>query len=424
VNTETPVNRETPPLRVLVLSQYFWPEPIPKPRELAEALRDTGRQVEVVTGFPNYPEGKLYPGYELRHVDREEVGNVPVWRTYLHPDHGRGAAGRLANYGSFMVSAVVGCLLASQFDVMYVWHPPLTVGVTAAIACLLLRRPFVYDVQDIWPESAIASGFLRPGFASRCLSVLEKRVYRRAEHILVVTEGAKENLVGKGVPARKITVVPHWYDDAELRSARPEAREEIRAREGWGGRFVVMFAGNLGMMQGLDTIVRACRSVPPEARVLVTFVGDGSDRGRLQALARELSVEDRIRFVGRVDSSTMAEYFSAADALLVHLRASALSYMVIPTKTIAYFAAGRPVVMANVGASADLVERSKAGVTLPPDDPAALAAAILGLSSLPESERVEMGRRGRLFFEENFTREVTLPKYTSILEAAANGYRR
>lgn len=412
------------PLRVLILSHYFWPEPIPKPRELAEALREAGHAVEVITGFPNYPEGTLYPGYKVRLLSHEQVAGVRVRRMYMHPDHGRSLVGRLLNYASFMISGILGGVTAAPFDVMYVWHPPLSVGVTAAILGLLRRRPFVYDVQDIWPESAIASGFLRPGRIVRWMSVLERLVYRWASHILVVTEAAKANLQGKGVPGEKITVVPHWYDDKDLRAVAPGARNEVRLREGWDERFVVMFAGNLGMMQGLDTIIRACAGFPPHSKLLVVFVGDGSDRERLGILAGELSVENSVRFVGRQPSEAMGSYFAAADALLVHVRSSVLSPMIIPAKTIAYLAAGKPIVMANVGASADLVARSGAGIVVPPGDPDALATAILDISTRAEPERLKMAESGRRFFEEHFTREATLPKYIALLESAAKRDRR
>lgn len=406
---------------MLVLSHYFWPEPIPKPRELAEALRAGGHQVEVVTGFPNYPEGRLYPGHRLKILSREEIGGITVRRTYMIPDHGKGLAGRLLNYGSFMISGILGGLASARFDVIYVWHPPLSVGITAAIIGLLRRRPFVYDVQDIWPESAVASGFLRPGRVTRWMSRLERQVYRWAGHVLVVTDGAKANLVGKGVRGDKVSVLPHWYDDAEVRTTTAGSREEVREREGWKGRFVVMFAGNLGLMQGLDTIVRACLEIPPESNLLIVLVGGGSDRDRLERLATELSVQGRIQFVQRQPSSAMGSYFAAADALLVHLRSSSLSSMIVPSKTIAYFAAGKPIVMANVGASADLVERSGAGTVVPPDDPLALAAAMLDMSVSTEPERLRMSESGRRFFDENFTREAVLPKYISLLDRTSKG---
>jgi glycosyltransferase involved in cell wall biosynthesis len=402
----------------LILSHWFSPEPVPKLLELAVALRKAGDGVEVVTGYPNYPDGKLYPGYRVRLMDREMVDGVQVRRMFMYPDHGQGLLGRLLNFASFMVSGFVGGLFAATFDVMYVFHPPPSAGLAAAAIGWIRGRGFVYDVQDIWPDSAIASGFLRPGRFTRWMSVVERFVYRCADHILVGTDGAKSNLISKGVPGEKITVAPHWYDDSDWRLTGQVAREELRAREGWDGRFVVMFAGNLGMMQGLDTVVHACSHLP--AQVQVVFVGDGVDKARLVALTTELGVEDRVQFIERQPFAAMSAFFAAADALLVHLRASPTGELVIPSKTIAYLAAGKPIIMANAGASADLVKQAEAGVVLAPDDPRGLATAIADLLGTPAAQRDEMGKKGREFFEQHFTQEATLPIYREALARSAS----
>ena len=407
-------------LRVLVLSHYFSPEPIPKPLELAEALRDQGHVVQVVTGFPNYPSGELYPGFTLGLTRRDTISRIPVRRMFMYPDHGTSRVGRMLNYGSFMLSAIVGGLLAAPFDVIYVWHPPLSIGVSAAAIARLRRRAFVYDVQDIWPESAIATGYLQPGRLTRWMTSLEKYIYRRAAHILVVTDGAKRNLMEKGVPDDKITVAPHWYDDVDLRNTASDARETIRGRHGWCDRFVVMFAGNIGALQGLDTVLRAAQLLLSTSNVLVVFVGDGSDKARLLQLAKDLGVDSRVQFIARQPQSAMGGYFAAADALLVHLRASSLAPLVIPSKTMAYLAAAKPILMASVGAAADLVTRAGAGITITPDDPNALAQAITVIANLPPAERAEMGQSGRRFFEDHFTKAVTLPIYLQLLRTSAN----
>jgi glycosyltransferase involved in cell wall biosynthesis len=252
------------------------------------------------------------------------------------------------------------------------------------------------------------------------MTSLEKYIYKRAAHILVVTDGAKQNLLDKGVPDEKITVAPHWYDDADFRNIAAGARETIRAQQRWCDRFVVMFAGNIGALQGLDTVLRACQLVPSTSNILIAFVGDGSDKTRLLNLARELGVDNRVEFLSRQPQSAMGGYFAAADALLVHLRASSIASLVIPSKTIAYLAAGKPILMASVGAAADLVARAEAGITLSPDDPKALAQAAVDLANVSPAERDEMGRRGRRFFEHHFTKAATLPIYLDVLTKAAN----
>jgi glycosyltransferase involved in cell wall biosynthesis len=406
-------------MRILVLSHYFWPEPIPKPLELAEALRDQGHSVHAVTGFPNYPDGRLYDGYALRPWRRDSVHGIPLVRTYMYPSHGTSLAGRVLNYASFMVTSIAGAWLGGRFDVMYVWHPPLSIGVSAAAISWLRRRPFVYDVQDIWPESAVATGFLRPGRVVDWMSRLETFVYRRAARILVVTEGARDNLMRKGVPPGKVIVAPHWYDDEDLRRVSDDARERVRARHAWQDRFVIAFAGNMGVLQGLDTVVEACRQLPTDRRIVVAMIGDGVELPRLKELAKARGVEDRIEFVPRQPAAEIARYYAASDALLVHLRASPLAPLIVPSKTVAYLAAAKPIIMAGVGAAADIVVRAGAGLVVPPDDAAALAAVMMHAASLPAAERIAMGHRGRSYFESHFTRAAALPIYLAALTVAA-----
>src|SRR5437660_10947613 len=200
-------------MRILILSQYYDPEPVPKPAELAEALRQRGHQVAVLTGFPNYPSGKLYKGFRLRMVKREVMNGIPVTRTFEYPYHGTNVIGRLLNYFSFMVSAPLGSLLTPACDAIYVWHPPLTVGVAAWVIAGLRGVPFIYDVQDIWPESAVLSGLLKEGWLVRMMSRLERFVYRRADHLLVVTDGSRKNLIAKGIAPARISAMPHWVDE-------------------------------------------------------------------------------------------------------------------------------------------------------------------------------------------------------------------
>jgi len=282
-------------MKILVLSQYFTPEPITKPLEIAEALRAAGHSVHVVTGFPNYPDGKLYPGFPLRLFRRDIVAGIPVIRTWVFPSHGTSRVGRLLNYASFMVSSIAGGLLAGRFDAIYVWHPPLSIGVAAAAIAAIRRRGFVYDVLDIWPESALATGFLRPGRLFNLLARLETFVYRRAAHIFVVTDSARANLIGKGVPHNKITVQPPWYDDANMRQIAPSDREAVRSHEDWHGRFVVMFAGNMGVLQGLDNLLHSVQRLPRDTAITVAMVGDGMDLPRLKQLVIDLQLTGRSR---------------------------------------------------------------------------------------------------------------------------------
>jgi colanic acid biosynthesis glycosyl transferase WcaI len=400
-------------VRVLILSQYYDPEPVPKAGEFARELRDRGHDVEVITGFPNYPSGDLYDGYQLGLMQRTTIDGIPVRRTYEYPYHGTSALKRLINYWSFVFSAPLGSLLMRRADVMYVWHPPLTIGVAAWLISRLRGIPFVYDVQDIWPETAVLSGMLKDGFVVRMMSRLEKFVYRRAKHILCVTEGARQNLIGKGVPPEKVSVMPHWIDESLFAAGVPGDREPSDA-------FVALFAGNIGMVQGLDTVVRAASLLTSSDRIRIVMVGDGADKARLVGLAKELGVgEDRLQFVDRQPMAEMPRFMAAADALLVHLRRSELSRYVIPTKTLAYLAAGKPVLMAMEGAAADLVRDAGAGVIVPPDEPQQLVDALRQLAAMPVEERERYGAAGREYLQQNLTKQKVIPQYEEVLRRAA-----
>jgi colanic acid biosynthesis glycosyl transferase WcaI len=405
-------------MRVLILSQYYSPEPVPKPAEMADALMRRGHQVSVLTGYPSYPSGDLYDGYRLRLAERTHIDGVPVVRCFEYPAHGTRALGRIANYLSFMVSAPFASVLAPRCDVIYVWHPPLTVGIAAAIIARLRGVRFVYDVQDIWPESALLSGMLRPGLLVNFLARLERVVYRLADHILVVTEGARQNLIEKGVPAEKVSVTRHWIDERIFTAVESGTRQAIRDRYGWGAQFVVLFGGNIGLVQGLDSVIDAAALLPDDSTRIV-IVGDGTDLSRLQERAATLGLQRRVQFLGRQASDLMPSLFAGADALLVHLKKSPLSRLVIPTKTMAYLASGRPIIMAMEGAAADLVSAAGAGIAVPSEHPASLVEAIETMRRMPEGERAAMGARGAEHLATNFTRDTVVPEYEAILKASA-----
>lgn len=394
-------------LRVLILAIYYDPEPIPKAAELARELQRRGHQVTVVTAFPHYPDGVLYPGYRLAPWRREVRDGVPVLRTFIYPYHGTSAALRMVNYGTWMLSSMLAAFLTPKCDVMYVWHPPLTVGVSAWVISKLKRIPYVYDNQDLWPESALASGLMRPGRVVRFLYRLADWVYARAPKILVVSRGAASHLEARGVPAGKIGVTPHWIDMSAFAAG---SVRDVRAELGLGNRFVVMFAGNLGTVQGLDTIIQAAALVAPEHQVAFVVVGDGSDRARLEALASHLNLSN-VRFVGRHPAEAMPDFFRAADALVVHLRPSDVADHAIPTKVLAYLAAGRPIVCATGPAAAEVVMAAGAGVVVPPGEPEALARAVERLVTAGPSARERMGTAGRRYLAQQFDKDRIIDEY-------------
>jgi colanic acid biosynthesis glycosyl transferase WcaI len=405
-------------VRILVLSQYYDPEPIPKPSELAEELAMRGHDVSVLTGLPNYPTGRMANGYRLQPLKRETIRGVPVLRVFEVPYHSRSAVGRFLNYGSFMLAAAAASPLIARPDVVYVWHPPLTVGVAAWAVGVARGCPFVYDVQDIWPDEAVLAGMMREGFMTRALRVMEKAVYRRASHVVVATHGARNNLLAKGVPEEKVSVVPNWIFGDGLTLPVPAAVESARTLLEANGAFTVTFAGNTGLLQGLETLLHAARALAHRSDIAFRVVGDGSDLARLRDLAKKLELPN-LRFLGRRPASEMAAILAASDALLVVLRAGPLTELALPTKTLTYLASARPVLVAAGGAAEQLVRECDAGISVPPDDPQALAIAVQQLAAMAPHERDLMGRRGREWVSKRFTRGQVVDQLEALLIEAA-----
>ncbi len=192
-------------MRVAILTQYYPPEPIPKPHELARGLAERGHEVVVITAFPNYPAGRLYPGTRVRPWKWDSVDGIRVLRLPLCPDHSRSAVRRVLNYGSFALTAAsLGSVLGGRVDAMFAEHPPLTIGLAAWFLGRVRRIPFLYGVNDLWPESIEATGMVRNQGFLRFIGRLERFVYKRAAAIAVISNGIKQNLVGKGVPPEKV----------------------------------------------------------------------------------------------------------------------------------------------------------------------------------------------------------------------------
>ncbi|MFP5245489.1 MAG: glycosyltransferase family 4 protein, partial [Thermoanaerobaculia bacterium] len=238
-------------------------------------------------------------------------------------------------------------------------------------------------------------------------------------HLFVVTEGARQNLIGKGVPAEKVTVMPHWIDEELFKPVSDDVRRDTRAQHGWNDAFVILFAGNIGLVQGLETVIEAARHIPQNSNIRIVIVGDGADKARLVQLANELQVTERVTFIDRQPMEAMPAFMAASDALLVHLRRSELSRYVIPTKTLAYLGASRPILMAMEGAAADLVAAAGAGPIVTPQDPERLARAMMELASMSETQRAEYGQRGRAYLLANLRKQDVLTKYEQHLANAA-----
>lgn len=404
-------------LRILTLSQWYAPEPGFKINSLAKDLIARGHEVTSITGLPNYPQGEIYSGYRQRLWQWDIVNGVRVLRLPLYPDHSRAMLRRTLNYLSFAASAsTLGPILCKSADVMWVYQPPLTIGIPAWWIGLLRRIPFVYEIQDMWPETLSATGMLTSRRAARLVSQLANFVYRRAAAITVISPGFKDNLIGKGVPADKIHVIPNWADEEIY---RPVPRDSALAAEhGMDGKFNIVYGGNLGAAQAMQNVLESAALLREYPQIQFVFVGDGVDAAPLEKAAHDRRL-DNIRFIKRQPENKMPHFFALADALLVHLKRDPLFEMTIPSKTIAYLACGRPILCTVPGDAADVVLRAHAGVSCPPQNPEALAQAVLDLYAMPPEARDAMGAAGRREFLENYTRSGLINSYEALFTVIA-----
>jgi len=397
-----------------MLTQWFDPEPTFKGLQFAKALKARGHQVEVLTGFPNYPGGKLYPGYKVRPWQREEMDGIRVNRVALYPSHDKNALHRVANYASFALAAAsLGPMLVKRPDVIYCYHPPASIGVAAVALKTVFRAPLVYDIQDMWPDTLAATGMLNNRHILDAVGAYCKVLYRVCDHLVVLSPGFKRLLVERGVPEAKVTVIYNWTHENE----QPESPDPELARKfGMAGKFNVLFAGTMGTGQGLDAVLDAAKLVAASSPdVQLVFVGGGVERSRLEGRVAAEGIRNT-RFLPRQEPSAMSPIFAISDALLVHLMDDPLFRITIPSKTQAYLEAGRPIVMGVRGDAADLVERAGAGYACEPGNPESIADVVVKLARTPSEELAAIGQRGRDFYKKELALGVGVSRFEAVFK--------
>jgi colanic acid biosynthesis glycosyl transferase WcaI len=408
-------------MRILLLSTYFRPDIASTGMlmtQLAEELALLGHQIVVVTSLPHYDTNRIWDEYRGRLVVRERQGLLDVRRVYLYvPQRKENLLGRLLNYASFnMISTVVGAL-AGQYDVVLVPSPPLTNGIAAFLISRLRGVPFVYNVQDIYPDIAIRLGVMTNPQVIAAFRTLEKFVYRKAAAVSVISEGFRLNLLAKGVPDSKLHVIPNFVDP-ELMRTLPR-RNSFSRRHDLDDRFVVLFAGNVGLSQGLEGVLDAADLLAQQQDVLFLIVGNGAAKADLVARARSMGLENT-RFLPFQPHEVVPEMYASADVCLVPLRRG-LTEQSVPCKVYTIMGAGKPLV-ASVDEASDtwqLVRTADCGLCIEPESPQQMAEAILDVYR-DGGLRQEMGRRGRQYVESHFTPYTAAQQYAQLLTAVVD----
>jgi len=405
------------PLRVTFLTHYFPPEVGPaqtRLHELAKRLIAAGETVTVVTGFPNYPAGEIFPGYRGKRFMEDTYDGIRVLRTWVYATRRRGFIGRLLNYFSFPIFSLLAVRKLGPTDIIYVQSPPLFTGLAALWFSRLKRAPYIFNVSDIWPQSAVELGMLRNRFAIRLAEMLERHIYRRATRITVATPGILERLAVRGVPREKIFLLTNGVDTAAYNVSSPD--RDLAKRLGLDGHKVFMYAGLHGLAQGLDVILEAAK-LTRNPDVLYVFVGDGADKPALVAKAEAEGISN-VRFLPIQPTSTLPAVLNLAYATVIPLRRLDLFKAALPSKLFDSMAASRPIVAPLWGEAAALVEAAACGLVVEPEDARGVQEAVEKLAADPALAQ-RLGEQGRRYVVEHFNRDDIAKRLIELLEEAA-----
>jgi colanic acid biosynthesis glycosyl transferase WcaI len=403
-------------MRVLLLTLYFAPDVAANAvimTELAEELAALGHQVTVVTTFPHYAGNVIDGRYRGRLIQQDTQQGIRVIRTYLYTSpHKQRFLVRFLNYVSFNVLSTLAGLFAGPQDVILTPSPPLTIGLSASIISRVKRIPYVYNVQDIYPDVVVKLGILRNPLVIAFSRWLERFVYTGARHITVLSEGFRANLLRKGLPPEKLTVIPNFVD---MDFIRPLSRDNgFRHRFGLDGRFVVLYAGNLGHSQNLGDVLECAALLQDQDHIAFVIVGNGSRKPYLEARARQMGLSN-VHFIPFQPREDVPDIYAAADVSLITLRKS-IALDSVPSKAYTIMASGRPILAAvDPGSDAwNLVEQAQCGLCVEPENPQTLAEAIRALYADP-ALRERLGRNGRKHVVQYYTRQAVAKQYHELL---------
>lgn len=406
-------------MKLLVVSQHYWPETF-RITDVVHSLRQRGVDVHVLTGQPNYPEGHVFTGYSAWSTAHSTHDGAPVYRVPLVPRGSGNALRLILNYLSFIASASVfgtWMLRRERFDVVFVYATSPVLQAIAAIWIAKVKRAQVVTwVQDLWPESLEATGFVRSRVALRAVASVVRWIYRHNDLLLVQSRSfitTTQAMSGK-------TPVEYHPNPAELTFARPTCLHERPALVLAEG-FNVVFAGNLGTVQALDTLLNAAERLRAHRDIRLVLIGSGSrsDWCRREVARRGLG---NVQLAGRFLPEQMPPILAQASALLVSLVRGRVMSQTIPSKIQAYLAAGRPVIASMDGEGAEVVKAAGAGVACPAEDAEALAEAVLALRSATPETRQRMGEAGRCYFEQHFDPTVLAARLIARFEQLTAGH--
>src|SRR4030042_1169862 len=399
-------------MRILYLSQYFPPEAgatQTRAYEMAKKWAQMGHKITILTEFPNHPSGVIPPSYKGKLFERTNLEGIDVIRVWIKASPVKNFRNRMMFYISYMLNAIIAGLFLTRgkFDLIYASSPPLFVGGAAVVLGFLKRIPLVFEVRDLWPESAIALGELKSQIAISSATKLEEMCYRKAFQVVVVTQGIYDRLVQRGIPINKLFFIPNGAN-IELFTFTPIGRERVRREMGLEEKFIAIYAGIHGLAQGLDTILETARLIQSNPDIQILLIGDGPKKAELVSLAASYNLPN-LALLPEKPREQIPDYLSAADVALIPLKKADIFKGALPSKIFDAWACERPVLLSIDGEARLVVESVQGGLFISPEDANKMAEALIYLKNAP-FERQQMGENGLKYTRENHSRAALAEK--------------
>lgn len=409
-------------MKVTFLCQYFPPEmgaPAARTYEHARYWVENGHEVTVITGFPNHPTGVIHPNYRNNWVKRETVEGIELLRTRIYVTPNKGFTKRILNFLSFFASSLFfGAFMTKRPDVIVGTSPQFFCAVAAWMLSRIKRVPFVFEVRDIWPESAIELGMLKNRWLIRALEAVEMFLYRQAEVIIPVAESTKPYLIEKGIPAEKIKIVPNGID-AKFLALPSDSPLQARAELGLEDKFIISYIGTHGISHALKVVLQAAEKLREDDRFHFLFIGEGADKEALQRRAAELKLSN-ITFMNAQPRERLLAFYRASDVSLVPLRRLPVFQKVLPSKLFELMGNGCPIICSVEGEAAALVKSANAGLCIEPENVEALLAAIQRLHG-DAALRQQLGANGQKFVTTYYLRSMLADNFLKAISEVVTG---
>jgi glycosyltransferase involved in cell wall biosynthesis len=399
-------------MKILIVTQYYFPESF-KSNDLSFELQKRGHEVTVLTGLPNYPEGKMYDGYGVFKNRKQEINGVKVIRSLLLL-RGKGGGIRLfLNYFSFAFFASIKAFFlnfGNKYDAVIVHEPsPITQFYPALLLKKLQNAPVYFWVMDLWPESLEIAGGVKNKFILNFFKKMVITFYKNSEKILITSKGFKNSIVEKGDFENKLEYFPNWAEDSISEGDQNFPVPDLPVG------FKVMFAGNVGEAQDMESIMNSALALKDHSEIKFIIVGDGRKMPFVQDFIEKNNLQKTVFTVGRFPVEAMASFFAKADVMLVSLKDDKIFNLTVPAKVQAYMSASKPIVAMLNGEGAEIIEEAKCGLAAPAGDSNKLAETILKMASLPKEELLQMGENSRNFFQANYQLSTCIDNLERIL---------